>query len=377
MIGAFVAWIVVAAWACLLLFRGRFWLIEPPTASPGPVEWPEVVALVPARDEAATVDESVRSLRAQDYRGALHVMVIDDRSSDGTAEIASAAGAEIVAGRALPAGWAGKVWAMAQGIAAAEAAHPEAGLYLFTDADIRHAPDELRRMVARLIADDLALASLMVRLATDNLAERAIVPAFVYFFRLLYPFRRVNDPRDRTAAAAGGYMLARREALAGIGRMDAIKGALIDDCALAAAIKARGGRIRLEMATDTVSLRRYTWMDLWRTIARSAYTELRYSPLLLAGTVFGMALGFLAPPPLAVGGGMARIPSLLAWAMMAVSYLPMLRYYRISPLWAPALPLIALFYLGATLDSARRHWLGRGAEWKGRVDVRGGDAGAA
>jgi len=377
MIAPVLAWAAAAAWAYLLLFRGRFWLIEAAPQPAEPAAWPAVVAIVPARDEEATIGEALRSLMAQDYPGRLHPIVVDDRSGDRTAQIARSAGAQVVAGVPTPAGWAGKVWAMAQGVAAADAAHPEAELFLFTDADISHSPTQLRRMAARLVAGDLALASLMVRLATDSFAERAIVPAFVHFFRLFYPFSRVNDRRDRTAAAAGGYMLVRRDALAGIGGMEAIKDALIDDCALAAEIKAHGGGTYLDLAQDTVSLRRYDWSGLWRMIARSAYTELRYSPILLAGTVIGVALGFFAPPAIALAGGDGSRPALLAWALMALSYGPMLSYYRLSPLWAPFLPLVALFYLGATLDSARRHWLGRGGEWKGRVGVSGDSGGAA
>jgi hopene-associated glycosyltransferase HpnB len=225
-----------------------------------------------------------------------------------------------------------------------------------------------------LIDQRLELASLMVRLSTASLAERAIVPAFVYFFRLLYPFRWVGDPDRDTAAAAGGYMLLRREALAGIGGVAAIKSALIDDCALAAAIKARGGRIRLDLTADTVSLRPYDWDSLWRMIARSAYTQLRHSPVMLVGASIGLLLGFALPPIMAFHSGAAAIPALLAWALMALSYLPMLSFYRLSPLWAPLLPLVALFYLGATVDSARRHWQGRGGEWKGRVQASSDNA---
>jgi hopene-associated glycosyltransferase HpnB len=369
MIGAWLAWIALAAWVWLLTMRGRFWAIDPPQAAPEPAQWPSVVAVIPARDEAPTIATTVASLRAHDYPGPLAIIVVDDQSTDGTGDLARAAGAELVSGSARPEGWVGKVWAMAQGLEAASRAHPEAELVLFTDADIGHAPGELRATVARLVADRLDLASLMVRLNATSLSERAIVPAFVYFFRLLYPFAWVADPIHRTAAAAGGYMLVRRGALDGIGGMSAIKNALIDDCALAGAIKARGGRIRLELASDTVSLRAYDWEQLWRMIARSAYTQLQHSPALLVGTVLGTLLGFVAAPVIALHGGPGAVVALLAWALMALSYLPMLSFYRLSPLWAPLLPLVALFYLGATIDSARRHRLGRGGEWKGRVQA--------
>lgn len=371
MIGLVLGCLVAAAWLWLLAFRGRFWLIEPSAAAGEPPSWPSVVALIPARNEEATIGEAVRSVLAQDYPGSLHLIVVDDQSTDQTAAIARAAGASVVSGAAPPAGWTGKLWALAQGVAAAEAAHGEAELYLFTDADISHAPAELRRMAARLTADWLDLASLMVRLATKSPAEKAIVPAFVYFFRLLYPFCWVGKARGRTAAAAGGYMLVRRTALAQIGGLAAIKGALIDDCALAAAIKGGGGRLRLDLARETRSLRPYGWSDLWRMIARSAFTQLRHSPLLLIGTVTGLSLGFLVPPVLTVLGLPGWPLALLAWLLMAVSYVPMLNFYGLSPARAPLLPLIALFYLGATVDSARRHWSGRGGEWKGRIQGQG------
>ncbi|HEY1722082.1 MAG TPA: glycosyltransferase [Magnetospirillaceae bacterium] len=373
MIGDGLAWIALAAWAWLLLFRGRFWLIEKTVPAPEPAQWPAVTAIIPARDEAETIGEVVRSLRAQDYPGALHILVVDDQSRDGTGEIARAAGATVIVGTPLPAGWVGKLWALEQGVRLAQESHPDADLLLFTDADIRHAP-ELRRMVARLIAERLDLASLMVRLATTSLAEQAIIPAFVYFFRLLYPFRWSNDRLSKTAAGAGGYMLLRRDALARIGGLATIKGALIDDCTLAAAIKTSGGAIRLDLADETESLRPYGWDGLWRMIVRSAYTQLRHSPLLLAGTVIGLSLGFLVPPVMTIVSGLSCAPAWCAWLLMALSYLPMLRFYRRSPLWAPALPLVALFYLGATIDSARRHWRGRGGEWKGRVQAPGSAA---
>lgn len=377
MIATVLAWIAAVAWVWLISMRGRFWQIEETALSAEPERWPAVVAIVPARDEAATIGAAVTSILGQDYPGDLHLIVVDDQSGDGTADIARNAARSVnadqrltaIAGSALPEGWTGKLWALSQGVAEAERAYPDAELFLFTDADIRHAPRELRHMAARLIDQRLDLASLMVRLATHGLAERAIVPAFVYFFRLLYPFLWVNDPANATAAAAGGYMLLRRKKLAEIGGVAAIKSALIDDCALAAAIKRSGGRIHLDLASDTVSLRPYDWQGLWRMIARSAYTQLNHSPLLLLGTVAGMAVGFLAPPVLFLGGDRGATSALLAWVVMALSYRPMVRFYRLSPVWAPLLPLVALFYLGATLDSARRHRQGRGGEWKGRVQA--------
>ncbi len=369
MIGYILAWVALLAWIWLLFFRGRFWMIERMPRPPELKTWPTVVALIPARDEAETIGEAVRSLRSGGYPGRLHIIVIDDQSSDGTGAIAAAAGAEVIGGAALPPGWVGKLWALEQGVRVAQSAHPDVALYLFTDADISHAPGALRDTVGNLVADQLDLVSLMVRLATNTLAERAIVPAFVYFFRLLYPFPWVKNVHRRTAAAAGGYMVMRRAALARIGGLASIKSALIDDCTLAAAVKRAGGAIRLDLARHTTSLRPYSWAGLWRMIARSAYTQLRHSPLFLLGTVIGLSLGFFVPPVMTVVPGAARAPALFAWVLMALSYWPMLRFYRLSPLWAPVLPLVALFYLGATLDSARRHWMGRGGEWKGRVQA--------
>jgi hopene-associated glycosyltransferase HpnB len=363
------------AWLWLLFNRGMFWRIDPLPVADEPKAWPEVVAVIPARDEADAIAETVRSLLTQDYPGKLSVVVCDDHSRDGTSGIAYAAALDleatnrltVVAAPALPEGWSGKIWAQHNGLLEAEKLHPDAELWLLTDADIHHAPDQLRHMVARLSRDHLDLASLMVRLSTSSQVERAIVPAFIYFFRLLYPFRWVADPGRRTAAAAGGYMLIRRAMLEKIGGVQAIRYALIDDCTLAAAVKRAGGRLALDLAEDTCSLRRYgKASELWMMIARSAYTQLGHSPLLLAGTVLAMSIVFLLPPVAAAGGMMA---GWLAWAWMSVSYAPMLHYHRLPLWWAPLLPLVALFYLGATIDSARRHWLGRGGLWKGRVQV--------
>ena len=373
MIFSLFGWLLFFAWAWIVALRGRFWQIEHPAPSPEsdlwPDRWPSVVAIIPARDEAPTIATAVVSLKAQTYPGQLDIIVVDDQSTDGTGDLARGVGATVIAGSARPPGWTGKLWALSQGVAEAERTHPDAGLILFTDADIRHAPGELRAMVARLTAERLDLASLMVRLNIASPAERAIVPAFVYFFRLLYPFRWVREAHARTAAGAGGYMLMRRAALAGIGGVESIKGALIDDCALAAAIKKWGGRIRLDLASETVSLRPYDWDQLWRMIARTAYTQLDHSPLLLLSTSVGLLLGFMGPPALALFSHRGDIPALAAWVLMALSYLPMVSFYRLSPLWAPLLPLVALFYLGATVDSGRRHWQGRGGEWKGRVQA--------
>lgn len=358
-------------WIGLLTVRGSFWRIDSTPLPPWPETWPTVAVVVPARDEAALIAASLASLMAQDYPGRLAVVVVDDASSDGTSEVArSVADARltVIRGRPLPPGWSGKVWAMSQGVEQALEELPEARYVLFTDADIHHHPGELARMVSRAEAWRLDMASLMVRLPCRSWAEHALVPAFVYFFRLIYPFRWVNDAADPTAAAAGGFMLVRRRALERIGGLQSLRGALIDDCTLAAAVKNQGGRLWLGMAGSTRSLRPAAgWRGLWHTIARSAYAQLHHSPLRLTATVAAMGAVFVAPPLLALMAGSA--PGLAAWGLMALSILPMLRFYRTSPLWAPLLPLVAALYLAATLDSARRHYAGRGGAWKGRVQL--------
>ncbi|PKU24995.1 glycosyltransferase [Telmatospirillum siberiense] len=372
------AWLAALAWGWMLLLRGRFWIIERPKAAPGPAAWPVVAALVPARDEAEVIGQAVGSLLDQDYPGHFRVVVTDDHSSDGTARLARAAATErdaedrllVVEAAPLPPGWSGKMWAQSQALNAALSAFPDTELLLLTDADIGHAPGELTGMVARLLAEKSDMASLMVRLSTTSFAEKAVVPAFVFFFRLLYPFRWIADRARKTAGAAGGYILIRRTMLEKIGGLAAIRNALIDDCSLAATVKRAGGRVTLDLSRDTVSLRLYPGVEgLWMMIARSAYTQLRCSPLLLAGTVLAMAITFLLPPVFTVMPGPQRLPALLAWAELSLAFAPMLRFYRLPLPCAPLLPLTALFYLGATLDSARRHWQGRGGEWKGRVQA--------
>ncbi|SPS00884.1 glycosyltransferase [Cupriavidus taiwanensis] len=362
----------LAIWAVLLFGRAGFWRVRRPPAAPAPAHWPEVVAIIPARDEAEVIGSAVAAVLGQRYPGPLALVVVDDHSADGTADIARAAAATtarphaltVIGARELPAGWSGKVWAQSEGLAAADRVAPQARYVWLTDADIRHGAGVLAGLVARAEAERRDLVSLMVRLRCASAWERLVVPAFVFFFAKLYPFARVRDTRSRVAAAAGGCMLARRAALARIGGFAAIRGELIDDCSLAARIKP-GGPIRLDLADDSVSLRPYDgWRSLWDMIARSAYTQLRHSPLWLAGAVAGMVLTYLVPPVLALGWGLW--PAWLAWAAMALAYLPMLREYR-QPWWlAPLLPVTVLFYLGATLDSARRYRLRRGGQWKGR-----------
>jgi hopene-associated glycosyltransferase HpnB len=331
---------------------------------------PSVAVIIPARDEAESIGDAVRSLVASRYDGPLRVFVIDDHSSDGTADIARQAGGDpvtVISSRDLPPGWTGKLWAVAQGVEAASRTAPD--FFLLTDADIVHAPGNVARLVARAQRDRLDLASVMVRLHCRTLAERFTVPAFVLFFFKLYPPAWIANPRSSVAGAAGGCILIRPEVLARIGGIAAIRSELIDDCALARRAKSTGGRIWLGISRDTESIRPYaTFAAVREMIARTAFTQLRHSALLLAGTLAGMALIYLAPPLLLFApNNVARALGLAAWILMSAAYIPALRFYRQPVLLAPLLPLTAAFYTFATVESAVRYWRGSGGMWKGRV----------
>ena len=367
--------VCLGAWIYLLLFRGFFWLArerDDRDLPPAPAAWPAVVAVVPARNEADVIARSIGSLLAQDYPGDFRVVLVDDASDDGTGSAAVAlpdpsARLSLITGRPLAKGWTGKLWAVSQGVEAAGAP-----TYLWiTDADIAHAHGTLSALVARAEAGQLALVSLMARLQTGTFPERLLIPAFVFFFDMLFPFGLVNDPRRRVAAAAGGCMLVRREALERAGGLAAIADAIIDDCAMGAALKAQGP-IRLSLTRRSVSLRPYGgWSEIVAMISRSAYAQLGYAPLLLAGTLAGLALLYIAPPAFALfGHGGGRLAGALAWAAMAVCFQPMLRFYRRSPLWGVALPAIGVVYGAATALSAWQHIQGRGGMWKGRAQAR-------
>lgn len=375
MIWAIIGAITLAIWLVLILARHGFWLArerDTRDVPPPPAQWPSVIAVVPARDEADVIERSIGSLAAQDYPGDFHILLIDDSSSDGTGDRARALGSprvEVVTGQPLAPGWTGKLWAVSQGVALAG----DRPTYLWlTDADIAHAPDTLRSLVARGEAGRLALVSLMARLNCATFAERMLIPAFVFFFQMLYPFGLVNKPGG-IGGAAGGCMLVRREALERAGGIAAIRDALIDDCTLGALLK-RQGPIWLGLTDRSVSIRPYEdFASVAAMISRSAYAQLRYSPLLLAGTLIGMALVYAAPPLLAIfAEGMPRLLGLAAWALMAISFQPMLRFYRQSALWGVALPAIAAFYAGCTLLSAWQHARGRGGMWKGRAQAAAG-----
>jgi hopene-associated glycosyltransferase HpnB len=375
---ALLAVAALAAWIYLLLGRGLFWLARERDGAEGPAtpppHWPSVTAVVPARNEADVVARALGSLLAQDYPGDLRIVLVDDDSTDGTGQVARGLGGgdrlEVLTGAPLPAGWTGKLWAVSQGVALASARGPPPDFLLLTDADIAHAPDNARRLVERAEAGGLALVSLMARLTVETWAERMLIPAFVFFFVMLYPFAWVNDPARRTAAAAGGCMLVRREALDAAGGVDAIRGEIIDDCALAARLKAHGP-IWLGLTERATSLRPYAGMaEIGRMVSRSAYAQLGFSPWLLAGTVLGMSLIYLAPPFLTLfGEGFARWIAAAAWLAMALAFQPMLRFYRRSPLWGLALPVIGALYTLFTVQSAIQVWRGRGGQWKGRAQA--------
>ncbi|WAU81509.1 glycosyltransferase [Streptomyces sp. Qhu-G9] len=372
----------LAAWLWLLLGQGFFWRTDvrlPPRREPE--TWPSVCVVVPARDEAAVLPDSLPSLLAQEYPGRAEVFLVDDGSSDGTGELARELGRRY-GGLPLtvgspgepPVGWTGKLWAVRHGIALARARDPE--YLLLTDADIAHAPDSLRELVASAGTGGFDLVSQMARLRVESVWERLVVPAFVYFFAQLYPFRWIAERGSRTAAAAGGCVLLRTDAAERARIPDSIRQSVIDDVALARAVKGSGGHIWLGLAEHVDSVRPYPRLhDLWRMVSRSAYAQLRHSPLVLAGTVAGLALVYLVPPVallagLVSGGRTAVVAGGLAWLLMTATYLPMLRHYRQPLLLAPLLPVTALLYLFMTVDSAVQHHRGRGAAWKGRTYAR-------
>ena len=386
-VGAILACLPLLIWIYMIVGRGMFWLARERDDGPQPADpavWPPVAIIVPARDEADVIARSIGSLLAQDYPGSFRVILVDDGSSDGTASVAAATATElergsiltIMTGAPLAPGWTGKLWAMKQGVdAASEDGAPSPKYLLLTDADIAHTPDNLRRLVARAEAGGLVLTSLMARLSCVTAPEKLMIPAFVYFFAMVYPFGQVNDPKSRIAGAAGGCMLARADALQAAGGIAAIRTAIIDDCALGAAMKQQGP-IWLGLTDRAESQRPYVTLgEIGRMISRSAYAQLDYSPLILAGCLVGLVLTYLAPPLIAIfAPGMLKLAGLAAWALMALSFQPMLKFYRRSPLWGLALPLIGALYAVFTVKSAVDVWMGRGGLWKGRAQARAGRA---
>jgi hopene-associated glycosyltransferase HpnB len=372
--GIIFGFLPLAVWAYLACGRSMFWLFRERDGDArltAPERWPAVVAVVPARDEADVIARSLGSLIAQNYRGDFGIILVDDQSDDGTAIAARALGSPrvtVLAGAPRPPGWTGKLWAMQQGLEAANARAPD--YVWFTDADIAHAPDNLTRLVARAEEGGLMLTSQMAKLSAKTAVEHFLIPAFVFFFAMLYPFGAVNNPRDKAAAAAGGCMLARREALKAVGGIEAIRRNIIDDVSLGRLMKAQGP-VWLGLSHRAVSLRPYESLsEVRRMVARSAFAELDYSVLKLVGTLAGLILVYLAPPATALfAWGPSQIAGWLACAVMVVMLQPILRVYRLSPLWGFALPIIAAFYALFTLDSAVKYWQGRGGMWKGRAQA--------
>jgi hopene-associated glycosyltransferase HpnB len=370
--------IPLAIWIYLLVARGQFWRVREEPLEPKPLEnWPRVVVVVPACNEAAMISQAILSLAKQDYPGEFSIIVVDDHSEDGTAALAQQAAMEsgasqrvkIHSAAPLAPGWTGKLWALNEGIQIA--ANGSAELFCFTDADIEHTPDMLRRLVSRAEEESLDLASLMVLLQSKTFPERLLIPPFLYFFLMLYPPRWIADPKARTAGAAGGCILLRRSALERIGGFAAIRGEVIDDCALARVVKKSGGKIWMGLTRASVSLRIYgTFAEIRDLIARTAFTQLRYSFPLLIATLAGLFVTFLlAWMAFFTLDDPGWLLASTAISIMTATYGATVRFYGLPWLWALTLPFAAVFYGYATLLSAVRYWLGRGGQWKGRAQA--------
>ncbi len=369
--------LTLAIWVYLLLGRGGFWRIRH-TVTPEPAsEIPaRIAAIIPARNEADVVGRTITSLLQQAGPHSIQIFLVDDNSTDGTAEAARVAAESagkadrlaIIQGRPLAPGWSGKLWAVQQGIEQASKTSPD--FFLLTDADIEHAPDSLSTLITIAQTERYDLVSFMVKLYCATLAEKLLIPAFVYFFFKLYPPALIANSRNTTAGAAGGCILIRPAALTQAGGIEAIRHEVIDDCALAKRVKQTGARIWLGPSATTHSIRPYgNFAEIGRMISRSAFNQLHHSSLLLLLSIVGMAVTYLLPPALVLASG-HTLPIMLgavAWLSMIVTYIPVLRLYRLNPLWALALPLMAVFYMRATFHSAWKYWTGRGGEWKGRV----------
>jgi hopene-associated glycosyltransferase HpnB len=381
--------ITLAIWLHLFFGRAWFWRVRSTDADrhvpKEPPQWPTVAVIVPARNEAETIAQVTASLVLQNYPGEFSITLVDDHSTDATAEIARQAADQhgaaerltILSASNLPSGWTGKLWALNEGLLSSEAsptAPQPPDFYWFTDADVAHAPDTLRDLIARAVQGSLDLTSLMVMLQAQTFPERALIPAFLYFFLMLYPPGWIADEDLATAGAAGGCVLLTRSALQRIGGLASIRSEVIDDCALAKAVKSTGGKVWLGLTRKSASLRAYdTFGEIRDLIARTAFTQLRYSPLLLVGTILGMFLTYVAPVALLFAhDSTARVLAGTAWLLMTFSFLPTVRFYRLSWLWAPLLPLTALFYTYATWISALRYWMGKGGQWKGRAQASRG-----
>lgn len=381
-IGLGISVLSLVIWIVLLCFWGQFWLADQrlEVTTTELEKWPAVCAVIPARNEADVLPATMRSLLAQSYPGSFSIVLVDDNSTDNTADISRNVAREfnksqqlhVISGEPLPPGWTGKLWAMEQGIRYAETLTPKPDYFLLTDADIEHHSANLRELVTKAQREDLDLVSLMVLLRCESFWEKFLIPAFVFFFQKLYPFRWVNNPKNSTAAAAGGCILTRREALTRVGGIEVVRQALIDDCSLAKAVKSPG-KIWLGLTKLTRSLRPYPSLSsIWDMVARTAFTQLNYSALLLVGTVIGMTLVYIVPPVAAIGGALTGnwlvcLIGLSTWLLMAIAYFPTIQLYKCSPILSFCLPAIAFLYNLMTLDSAWRHWRGKGGAWKGRV----------
>ena len=391
-VGAGLSVSALLAWSWLTLFRGRFWAtdqrLEVLKAKEGG-SWPGVVAVVPARNESEVIGQTIPTVLGQRYPGALSVYLVDDRSSDGTADIAKAAAREadkgfpfkVLMGKERPEGWAGKVWALQQGVEAAKTVDHE--YFWFTDADIAHSPDVLVSLVARAEEEGLDMVSVMAKLYVSTFWDRLLIPAFVFFFGKLYPFRWVNDHEKSTSAAAGGCVLVRKARLVGGGGFESMKDAIIDDCTLARLVRGPEGRGRLwlGMSQEVQSIRPYDGLrGIWDMVARTAYVQLRRSPVLLAGTILGMAWLYLGPlAAMSAGIGLAAVgvwdtPTWVmlvsgagGWGLMSAIYTPILKWYGLNRWWGPLLPIAGLLYTLMTVDSGWRYWMRRGGGWKGRT----------
>ena len=369
-------------WLGLLLFWGQFWLgVQLADNQPTLKQYPNVWAIIPARDEAEVIANSLSSVLQQDYPGNLAVVLVDDQSTDGTAKIAQETAQklnknqrlQIISGQPLPPQWKGKLWALHQGVDYAQKQDTAPDYFLFTDADIQHHQSNVAELVTKAESEKLDLVSLMVLLRCQSFWEKLLIPAFVFFFQQLYPFKLANNPQSFIAAAAGGCILIKTDTLAKIGGIASIKDALIDDCTLAKQVKSNGGKIWLGLTNKTVSLRPYdTLNSVWDMVSRTAFDQLHYSWLLLIGTVIGLTLVYLVPPLAVIWGLITFSPStavigLVTWVIMSIAYFPTVRLYQISFLWSFCLPAIAFLYGLMTIDSAIKHLQGKGGLWKGRV----------
>lgn len=380
-------------WLYLLGFRGQFWQANQRINHDLPLLeiYPSICAVIPARNEAKLLPITLKSLLNQNYPGSFSIILVDDHSTDGTSKIAQEVAKDfnqihkltIISAQPLPSGWTGKLWAIEQGISHAQKQVIPPDYFLLTDADIEHDTTNLHQLVTKAEQQDLSLVSLMVKLRCESFWEQFLIPAFVFFFQKLYPFSWVNDPQNKMAAAAGGCILIRAQALNNIGGIQVVRQALIDDCALAKAVKyinkseakniLNSTAIWLGLTDSTHSLRPYPSLKtIWDMVARTAFTQLNYSPWLLVGTITGMTLIYLVPPVsfilgILIENQLVLIIGLLTWLLMAIAYFPTLKLYQCSPLWALSLPAIALLYNLMSINSALLYWQGKGVSWKGRV----------